>query len=202
MTTLRSSQETSVEVPLAYSRQKAMQLVKGKGNPVPHSKATDLLYIMFMKIGAINELPSDERLKESYLNDFWVTFYFDNHSCPGDIPFHIIVNQFIREMVQGRIERKGNNQAAICQAFNKWVTRDDVRARLYQKRDEMYPNAKPKQIPKNATEETVQDYSDQELVQKYKSIKPMAGLKMVDQMLEKLEEEAETRNLKLQSDVE
>ena len=193
MSTLRSSQGTTVEVPAAYSRQKAIKIVRGQGTPVPHSKATDLLYIMFMKIGAINELPSDERLKESYLNDFWVTFYFDNHLCPGDIPFHIIVQQFTKEMTQGLIERKGNNQAAICKAFNKWVTRDDVRHKLYQKRDQMYPHKKPKQLTKNATPETIRDYSDEELRKKLTDIKPMAGIAMVDRMIQELEGEIERR---------
>jgi len=146
---LRSSPETQIEIPAPYSRQKAIKLARENGveNPTPNSKATDMLYLMFMKIGATSELPSDEKLKESFLNDFWLDFYFNNHLCPGDIPFHIILKQFTTAMVQGEkslygISRKGNNQAAICQAFNNWVTRDDVRHMLYRKRDEMYPHKK------------------------------------------------------------
>jgi len=47
------------------------------------------------------------------------------------------------------------------------------------------------------TTQTVADYSDDELIEKYKSIKPMAGLKMVDAMLEKLSEEIEKRGIEI-----
>ncbi len=198
MSTLRSLQGTSVEVPAAYSREKAIMFAKGKGTPVPETKATDMLYILFMKIGAIKELPSNERMKESYLNDFWLDLYYNNHLCPGDIPFHIVIKSFTTSMVQGVIDRKGNNQAAICQAFNRWVVRSDVRNRLYQLRDEMYPEGKPKQITEQATQESITDYSDEELLEKIEQIKPMAGIKMADEMIKRLEKENKRRINKLE----
>lgn len=193
----KHSATSEVEVPEKYSRQKAIQYAKKNGsNPIPQSGARKMMYMMLMKIGATGELPQRKNLQVSFLNDFWRVMYFENNYCPGDIPFPIIMDSFTTAMVQGTISRKGNNQAAICQAFNKWITREDVRHRLYQKRDEMYPNAKPKQITKNATPETIQDYSDEELKQKIKDIEPMAGgVRIVDEMLEKLNEEVERRGL-------
>lgn len=197
MNTLTSSTTSLVRVHPLYSRSKAIQVARKAGvtHPVPHEDATGMIYLMFMKIGGTKELPSNENLKDSYLNDFWLDFYFNNHLCPADIPFHILIKEFTTAMVQGRIERKGNNQGAICEAFNKWVTREDVRNKLYQKRDQMYPELKPKQIPKRATEETVQDYSDLEIVKKYYDIKPMAGIAMVDAMIKELQKEISRRGL-------
>ena len=169
----------------------------GEVQPIPQKEARADLYKLFMKIGATNELPEESHLLTSFLNDFWRTLYLRNHQCPGDIPFGIIIDEFTIALVQGRAERKGNNQAAICQAFNDWISRPDVRNRLYELRDRAYPDNKPKQIPKTATPETVADYSDEELQQKLKSIKPMAGINMVDQMIGELEGEIERRGLEV-----
>ena len=151
--------------------------------------------MMLVRIGATGELPQQKELRESFINDFWRVMYIENNYCPGDIPFPIIMDGFTTAMVQGIIERKGNNQAAICQAFNQWVTREQVRHRLYQKRDEMYPNQKPKQLTKNATPETVADYSDEELLDKFEKIHPMKGIGLVDLMLDELQKEIMKRGL-------
>lgn len=161
----------------------------GDVKPVPQKEARADLYKLFMKIGATNELPEEKNLLVSFLNDFWETLYLRNHQCPGDIPFHIIISEFTVALVQGVAERKGNNQSAICQAFNAWISRTDVRNRLYQLRDRAYPAQKPKQLSKDATPETVEDYTDEELEAKLTSIKPMAGIGMVDQMIAELEKE-------------
>lgn len=193
----RRSEICNIEVPREYSRIKAIQFAKkNNSNAIPETEARQVIYMMLVKIGATGELPQEKQLRVSFINDFWRVMYFANNYCPGDIPFGIIMDSFTTAMVQGVVERKGNNQAAICQAFNKWITRDDVRHKLYQIRDEMYPEGKPKQIAKNATPETVADYSDEELLQKIAQIKPMSGIKMVDQMILKLEEEADKRGIK------
>lgn len=203
MNTLNTYSANTVQVPYAYSRSKAIKFAKNEGgSPVPERIATKLLYAMFMKIGATNELPQEKHLKDSYLNDFWIDLYFNNHLCPGDIPFQIIIKSFTTALVQGVADRKGNNQAAICQAFNKWITKDSVRHSLYLKRDELYPSRKPKQISKNATPETISDYSDEDLIRKINQIKPMSGINMVDQMMDKLKEEAYSRGLLQQKEHE
>jgi hypothetical protein len=151
--------------------------------------------MLYIKIGATSEIPQKEAEKVAYMNDFWRTIYLKNNLCPGDIPFSIIIDEFVLALAHGVIDRKGNNQVAICNAFNEWVTRQDVRHRLYQKRDELYPEGKPKQIPKTSPAETVADYSNEELLQKYNAIKPMAGLRMVDEMIEKLKQEMNERGI-------
>lgn len=190
----------SAELPEKYSRKKALDYLRdqkdvrgGQVMPVPHKTDRADLYKLYMKIGAISELPENPQQEDSYLNDMWRTMYLRNHLCPADIPFDLIMDEFTLAMVQGTIKRKGNNQAAIVSAFNNWITRPDVRHRLYQVRDQMYPDNRPKQLAKDATPETVADYTDEELQQKLASIKPMAGLLMVDQMIEELEAEMERR---------
>ena len=146
--TQRQSGTCSVEVPESYSRQKAIKKAKDKGGrAIPEKEARINLYMMFVKIGATGEVPQENDLRVSFMNDFWRVIYLENNFCPGDIPFPIIMEEFTKAMIHGIAERKGNNQAAICQAFNKWITREDVRTKLYQKRDAMYPHKKPKQIP-------------------------------------------------------
>lgn len=190
------SETYSIEVPVKYSRQKAMQYAKeGTGVAVPKSEARQALYMMFLKIGARDEVPQQKDLSIAYLNDFWRLLYFENHICPADIPYDIIMDEFTKALVQGRVERKGNNQAAICQAFNEWIVRQDTRTLLSQKRDQMYPAKKPKQLTKDATPETIGDYSDKELLSKYNSIKPMVGISLVDKMIVEFKKEIANRNL-------
>lgn len=192
----RRSEICNIEVPREYSRIKAIQFAKkNNSNAIPETEARQVIYMMLVKIGATSELPQDKQLRVSFINDFWRVMYFKNNYCPGDIPFGIIMDSFTTAMVQGIVERKGNNQAAITQAFNKWVTRDDTRAKLYQKRDEMYPKKKPKRLEKNASPETISDYSDEELMEKFNNIQPMKGLKLVDIMLDELKKEIKKRGL-------
>lgn len=198
--TLTHYKACSVEVPVNYSRQKALNYTAdhsdvrgGRVNAIPQKDARQQLYLMLMKIGATGELPQDEMLRVSFLNDFWSTLYLRNDICPGDIPFGIILSEFTTALVQGVADRKGNNQAAICQAFNNWVKREDVRNRLYLLRDRAYPDQKPKQVPEKATQASIRDCTDEDLSNKLKSIKPMAGIKMVDKMICELESEINRR---------
>jgi hypothetical protein len=193
----------NVEVPTALSREKALKFIKSQMTVqngdifgIPKAETRQKLYMLFIKIGARDEIPQDKNIQVSYLNDFWSTLYLRNNLCPADIPFHIIMDEFTIAMVQGVIDRKGNNQAAICTAFNSWITRQDVRNRLYEIRNRLYPNQKPKELPKNATEKTIADYSDEELLKKIVDIKPMAGIAMVDHMLVELQKETTKRGLK------
>jgi hypothetical protein len=183
-------------VPFRLSRSKAIKHLKQKGvgfNGIPEKKATDLLYVLFVKIGAASELPSNTKIAENFLNDFWSVLYLHNNLCPADIPFDIIINSFSTALVHGTVERKGNNQAAICQAFNEWIKRDDVRHRLYETRNRMYPNQKPKELAKDATPESVKDYTDKQIDLKILGLKPMQGIKLVDDMIKHLETEKERR---------
>lgn len=196
-----SSQAKSVSVPAQLSRGKAREYITGQGEvrgglvrAVPEREATNLLYRLFMKIGATGELPEENALARSFLNDFWIDLYFKNNLVPDDIPFGIVIHEFTTALVQGRVGRKGNNQAAICEAFNDWITREKVRHRLYQLRDEAYPAQKPKQVPQQATAETVRDYSDEELRRKLAAIRHMSGIKMVDEMIAELEAEIGRRS--------
>jgi len=194
-----NSSETC-EVPAEYSRQKAMVYSKnnsGFNNAVPGEPARRKLAMMYVKMGAKAEVPGSTNEKIAFLNDFWRTIYFTNNLCPVDIPFSILMDEFVLALAHGVIDRKGNNQVAICNAFNEWVIRPDVRNRLYQKRDEIYPEKKPKQIAESATPETTEDYTDEEIIQKYNAIKPMAGIGMVDHMLRELKKHIDSRGFEL-----
>lgn len=199
--TLTRYKRSNVEVPANYSRQKSLSYAKdhseirgGTVQAIPQRYARKQLYLMLMKIGATGELPQENDLRISFLNDFWNTLYLKNNYCPEDIPFNIIISEFTTALVQGAADRKGNNQAAICQAFNEWISREKVRHRLYQLRDQAYPDSKPKQVAQRATPETVKDYSDEELGKKLKSLQPFSDLNMVSLMITEIEKEIDRRN--------
>jgi len=127
---------------------------------MPSSGAIKRLYELYLKIGATSELPSESKIRAGFLADFWVTLYLRNHRVPGDIPFDILIEEFTTAMVQGVVQRKGNNQASICQAMNDWISRPDEVARLYRIRDQRYPHTKPKQVTQDAKIERVEGRPD------------------------------------------
>ncbi|MBD3615848.1 MAG: hypothetical protein HUJ22_04680 [Gracilimonas sp.] len=150
----------AVEIPSELSRRKAKDFIidhsevrGGQVEGIPTKKATNLLYRLYTKIGAIGELPENDQVARSYLNDLWIDFYLTNNLVPDDIPFPIIINEFTSQSVKGRVERKGNNQQAMITAFNGWITRQDVRSRLYQLRDQAYPQAAPQRLSDGGKEE-------------------------------------------------
>lgn len=188
------------EVPEGYSRQKALSVVNEYSDVVgktveayPAPGAIAKLQMLHTKIGADGDLPDDYDERTSWLADLWQTMYLKNNLAPGDIPFPIIIREFTTAMVQGRAERKGNNQAALCQAFNQWISQQNVRNRLYQLRDQAYPEKKPKQITEQATEPTLGDYSLEELRAKRAIIAKMEGIKTADAMIEELDKEINRR---------
>lgn len=198
------SKQYSAEVPAQFTREKAIRYLANQSDArgtdvaaVPQKHVRADLYKLFMKIGAMSELPTKTSQMESFLNDFWKTIYLKNHLVPADVPFGIIIEEFTTALVQGSVRRKGNNQAAICQAFNAWITRQEVRNRLIEIHNRRNPDSQPRQIPERASKETVQDYSDEQLMEKLESIRPFEGLKLVNQMIEELEKEAERRGLEI-----
>lgn len=201
---LSSSTETkAVEIPTELSREKALTRLNdyedvhgGRLQAIPSEMATNYLYKMFMKIGATNELPSIERESEMFLNDFWGDLYLRNNLCPGNIPFPIIITEFTTAMVQKKVRRKGNNQEAICEAFNEWICRQEVRDNLYLLRDKMYPEKKPQQVT-DGKEKKLCDFSEEELNEQLKktehTIKQFKSLKFPKEWKAKLEAEIERR---------
>ena len=151
-----------VQVPEGYSRSKARIYLQNRETNEGHPADNDIrkLYQLFLKIGADRELPDEHVLIEGYLSDFWNTMYFENNQVPDDIPFDIILDEFTKAMVQGTVERHGNNQAAICKAFTQWVTDETVRNRLYSLRDHRYPNNKPRQLRESPGYSASQEEAD------------------------------------------
>lgn len=143
----------TVKIPDNFSRAKASQYLanrseSGATDPYPETDTVKALYELYVKIGAREELPSDNEGKEGFLSGLWIDIFFKNNLVPADIPADIVISEFSRALVTGVADRKGNNMSAIITAFNKWVVRKEVRQRLYEKRDHYYPGQKPKALPK------------------------------------------------------
>lgn len=160
-----STSSQGVKIPFQFSRGKALQYIKNRSEGSELQGAADdetvnRLYEMYLKIGATNELPEKQDHIVGYLSDFWRTVYLNNNLVPDDIPFDVVMDEFTGKMVRGEVNRKGNNQAAICQAFNRWVTQTDTRNRLYYLRDKKYPNDKPKQLESSSGYAHTQDEAE------------------------------------------
>ena len=143
---------TAIKIPNTFSRQKAVQFVKNRSEegpvtPSPEKETISAMYEMYIKIGAIDELPSDPKLTQEYLTSLWTDLFYENHLVPADIPGDIVISEFTRAVVSGRANRKGNNMAAIIASFNQWIVKQDVRSGLYSKRDQYYPGQQPKALP-------------------------------------------------------
>jgi hypothetical protein len=163
------------------SRSKAIGFIKAREEvqnttlkPIPSKGALLSLDRLYMKIGALGELPDDSRMKAGYLGDFWRDLYFYNNLCPADIPFPIILEEFTRGLTQGTIDRKGNNQAAIIKAFNEWVNNPYVRNSLISKEDSMYPNKKPLQLAEKSKPKELHEFTIEELESRLEKLKPIA----------------------------
>ena len=167
----------ATEIPYQYSRSKALNLLENKSDATGREEsgkasadAVNKMYEMYLKIGATNELPEKEEHIESYLSDFWRTIYLHNNMVPPDMPFDVIIDEFAGKLVRGEIDRKGNNQAALCQAFNKWVTYTETRNRLYELRDRKYPSDKPKQLQEGSGYASSQEEADMNRMIKGKKV--------------------------------
>lgn len=162
--------------------------------PIPSPAAVLELDRLYMKIGALRELPSEPQHKASYLIDFWRDLYLYNNLCPGDIPFPIIMERFIRGLTQGSIERKGNNQAALIKAFNDWIVKEETRHKLLEARNLAYPERKPIALSERSVKPiSFDDYTTEELEDKVRSYKPFKGIKAVNAMLDEIEKELEKK---------
>jgi|GEM_PF-1338725 len=179
-TSLQENDSEKLVVKWNYSREKIRELVEAQKDavgkdvvPTPERNAVDSLYQMYLRIGGIKELPSDNEAIDFYLKDFWKFLYLENKYVPVDIPFDVLIKEFIKALVHGEAERKGNNQAELCRAMNKWVQDPDVRNKLYQTRDIVYSKQKPKQIPKKSFKSGsfYENQTNREIKEMYQKIK-------------------------------
>ena len=195
---------SSTDVPqLAESETKAAAVERLGGlvsvEPLPPTQARKNLYLLMMKIGATGELPSRKELKDAMLNDFWLDLYWKNPKVPTQIPFSVIIREFKTYAVQHTHERKGNNQGEIIRQFNAWIQRPKVLADLVNLRNKLYPHLKPKELAEQTEEKPVEKWQDAELkeaLEKARDQKKKFPIPYLEQWINKLETEIETRNSK------
>lgn len=162
LSSFSAGEGTGVEVPENFSRGKALQYLKNREakHAKAHKNTINKMYELYLRIGATGELPDTVKHTEYFLSDFWCKMYLENNLVPSDIPFDVVIDVFSGALMRGEAHRKGNNQAAICEAFNDWVTKPDVRNRLYAERDRQYPSNKPKQIEQTGSYASTQDEAE------------------------------------------
>jgi hypothetical protein len=164
------SPDKLVIIPASFSRSKAMLYLSNRSEssesfPQPDRKTIDAIYELYVKIGALNELPSTTEKTESFLSDLWIHIFYENQFVPENIPGDILIKQFTKDLVAGRIERRGNNMAAIVTCLNQWVVRSEIREMLVKITRKYYPNEIPKQLPKaSSLSDNVKDADSDRLV--------------------------------------
>jgi len=172
------------------SERKELAVVVHTG--IPSKEAIRSIQMLHTKIGASNDLPQKVELRYSYLCELWNTMYLKNNLCPGDVPFPIVLTEFTEALVHGRAERKGNNMSAIVQCFNAWIVKEEVRFKLIQERDRIFPASKPKQVG-GRTSSNLSELSVEELEHRIKKLQPFEKLKTTQEMKKSYEEELAKR---------
>ena len=194
-----STNYRDTKIPVAFSRRKALKLLSERKElavvvhtGIPSKEAIRSIQMLHTKIGASNDLPQKAELRYSYLCELWNTMYLKNNLCPGDVPFPIVLTEFTEALVHGRAERKGNNMSAIVQCFNAWIVKEEVRFKLIQERDRIFPASKPKQVG-GRTSSNLSELSVEELEHRIKKLQPFEKLKTTQEMKKSYEEELAKR---------
>lgn len=156
----------------------------------------DYLLVMYKQIGAMSEIPQDIKDRQMYLTDLYHNLYLRNNLIPRDIPFDVLIEEFVQANYRGEATRKGNNPVAIIQSVRQWLITEQARINLYQARDSKYPSKKPKQLAEVSKKPiTFDEYSDAVLLQKIKHVELVAFTESGKALLEELTKEKQKRGL-------
>lgn len=157
----------------------------------------DYLLVMYKQIGAMSEIPQDIKDRQMYLTDLYHNLYLRNNLIPRDIPFDVLIEEFVQANYRGEATRKGNNPVAIIQSVRQWIITEQARINLYQARDSKYSSKKPKQLAEVSKKPiTFDEYSDAVLLQKIKHVELVAFTESGKALLEELTKEKQKRGLK------
>lgn len=105
-----------------------------------------MLITFHQDLGAENLLPSGTNDRVSYINRLHRMMLVQNDMCPPEVDFGVIYSRFTSAVLTGKAEPKGYSIKPLCDAFNRWVTSQDVRESLYQAHYILYPDDRPRQI--------------------------------------------------------
>lgn len=175
----------------------------------PHNDDRELIADLYFQLGASDYVPSKamQSARTEQLNVIWRMMYYENDRIPLDIPFNVMIKEFLLASAHGRANRKGNNPAAITESFTIWAMNQDAQIRMIKRRDRMYPKKAPKQIaaPKDKPKPKAVDITQTSLtkiLRDYDNLLWGRGVNAIDMLIEKIIDELDRRILQLIEDKE
>ena len=183
--------------------QTKQQIIDSNKNTMPSmielNKPTMVMFSeLYHKIGATSELPvvidknhsAGIAKRKAFFVDLYFSMFLKNKFAPNEIPFDVLMDEFILYAVQNSDKRKGNNQAAIIEHFNAWIKTPETHHQLILERNKRYPQDKPKALnARNSSK--LKNYTKEELIQKIQNLKrlPFKSLNSVQSYIKELETE-------------
>lgn len=179
------------------------QIIDSNKNTMPSmielNKPTMVMFSeLYHKIGATSELPviidKNHRAgiakRKAFFVDLYFSMFLKNKFAPNEIPFDVVMDEFILYAVQNSDKRKGNNQAAIIEHFNTWIKKPETRHQLMLERNRRYPQDKPKALNARSSSK-LKNYTKEELIQKIQNLKrlPFKSLNSVQSYIKELEDQ-------------
>ena len=183
--------------------QTKQQVIDSNKNAMPSmielNKLTMVMFSeLYHKIGATSELPvvfdknhsGGIAKRKAFFVDLYFSMFLKNKFAPSEIPFDVVMDEFILYAVQNSDKRKGNNQAAIIEHFNTWIKKPETRHQLILERNKRYPQNVPKALNKRNSSK-LKNCTKQELIQRIQNLKrlPFKSLKSVQSYIKELEDE-------------
>ena len=137
----------------------------------PDRDLMNTIYRFLFDIGARNEIPTDKNESQAYLIR-WHEALIRSPHWPEKVPFYEVYAKFMSEMLNGSIDRKGNNIQAIVMAFQRWVD-------LKGGKDKIWPHLQPKTLQPVSYDDDVtgrlETWPDEVLIQQAETISMIWG---------------------------
>lgn len=106
------------------------------------------IYHFLHDIGAKHEIPDEKKAKKEYLIR-WHETIMDCPHFPENVDFHSVYPRFMSDMLNNRVDRKGNNLQAMVRAFQVWVDQNGGKSSLWPKAEKptITPDIRDESIP-------------------------------------------------------
>lgn len=88
------------------------------------------IYHFLHDIGAKHEIPDSKKQIQEYLIR-WHQTMMDCSHFPENVDFHKVYPKFMSDMLNNRVDRKGNNLQAMVRAFQNWVDQNGGKSSLW-----------------------------------------------------------------------
>lgn len=92
-------------------------------------KAVNFLETYYIRMGWVNQLPPTLNVKREMLAALFKGLTYENPYHPREIPFNIVIPEFLNACRSGIIEEVYPNEASHLKAFKDWIPHNLVKLR-------------------------------------------------------------------------